>query len=199
MSPQLTLQTPLQLPPTEIPTYLEQLWSHDERGDKGANTFCLIVWQPAWIEQKLVKTGQISGPIVGNQRNDLIEAAREIILKGDLPNSTSPLDFRVQSSIHGEELIENVEDLRGQHIDTSISNLQPRRLITIAPTIDKENIPYWHYKPNDTFHLVFKKRKDRNYKGIKCEYHKIGDLKKIAKILDISFKTSVTAIATCSF
>ena len=139
MSPQLTLQTPLQLPPTEIPTYLDQLWSHDERGDKGANTFCLIVWQPAWIEQKLVKTGQISGPIVGNQRNDLIEAAREIILKGDLPNSTSPLDFRVQSSIHGEELIENVEDLRGQHIDTSISNLQPRRLITIAPTIDKEN------------------------------------------------------------
>ena len=45
MSPQLTLQTPLQLPPSEIPTYLEQLWSHDEQGDKGANTFCLIVWQ----------------------------------------------------------------------------------------------------------------------------------------------------------
>ena len=139
MSPQLTLQTPLQLPPAEIPTYLDQLWSHDERGDKGANTFCLIVWQPAWIEQKLVKSGKISGPVVGSQRNDLIEAAREIILKGDLPNSTSPLDFRVQSSIQSEELIKNVEDLRGQHIDTSISNLQPRRLITIAPTIEKEN------------------------------------------------------------
>ena len=79
MSPQLTLQTPLQLPPTEIPTYLDQLWSHDERGDKGANTFCLIIWQPAWIEQKLVKTGKISGPIVGNQRIDLIEAARQIV------------------------------------------------------------------------------------------------------------------------
>ena len=139
MSPQLTLQTPLQLPPSEIPTYLEQLWSHDERGDKGANTFCLIVWQPAWIEQKLGKAGRISGPVVGSQRNDLIEAAREIILRGDLPNSTSPLDFRVQSSIQGEDSIKNVEDLRGQHIDTSISNLQPRRLITIAPTIDKEN------------------------------------------------------------
>ena len=139
MSPQLTLQTPLQLPPTEIPTYLEQLWSHDERGDKGANTFCLIVWQPAWIEQKLVKTGKISGPVVGSQRNDLIEAARQIILEGDLPNSTSPLDFRVQSSINNEDLIKDVEDLRGQHIDTSISNLQPRRLITIAPTIEKNN------------------------------------------------------------
>jgi len=139
MSPQLTLQTPLQLPPTEIPTYLDQLWSHDERGDKGANTFCLIIWQPAWIEQKLVKTGKIPGPIVGNQRIDLIEAARQIVLEGDLPNSTSPLDFRVQSSIQSEELIPNVEDLRGQHIDTSISNLQPRRLITIAPTIEKEN------------------------------------------------------------
>ena len=139
MSPQLTLQTPLQLPPAEIPTYLEQLWSHEEREDKGANTFCLIIWQPAWIEQKLVKTGKISGPVVGSQRNDLIEAAREIILKGDLPNSTSPLDFRVNSTINSEDLIKNVEDLRGQHIDTSISNLQPRRLITIAPTIENEN------------------------------------------------------------
>ena len=139
MSPQLTLQTPLQLPPAEIPTYLDQLWSNDDRGDKGANTFCLIVWQPAWIEQKLVKTGKIAGPVVGSQRNDLIEAAREIILKGDLPNSTSPLDFRVQSSIQSEKLLKNIEDLRGQHIDTSISNLQPRRLITIAPTIEKEN------------------------------------------------------------
>ena len=139
MSPQLTLQTPLQLPPSEIPTYLDQLWSDDQRGDKGANTFCLIIWQPAWIEQKLVKTGKIPGPIVGNQRIDLIEAARQIVLEGDLPNSTSPLDFRVQSSIQSEELIPNVEDLRGQHIDTSISNLQPRRLITIAPTIEKEN------------------------------------------------------------
>ena len=139
MSPQLTLQTPLQLPPTEIPTYLDQLWSNDERVDKGANTFCLIIWQPAWIEQKLVKSGKLSGPIVGSQRIDLIEAARQIILEGDLPNSTSPLDFRVQSSIKSEELIKNVEDLRGQHIDTAISNLQPRRLITIAPTIEKEN------------------------------------------------------------
>tara|TARA_B100000579_G_scaffold11643_1_gene8584 strand:+ start:327 stop:1634 length:1308 start_codon:yes stop_codon:yes gene_type:complete len=139
MSPQLTLQTPLQLPPTEIPTYLDQLWSNDERVDKGANTFCLIIWQPAWIEQKLVKSGKLSGPIVGNQRIDLIEAARQIILDGDLPNSTSPLDFRVQSLIQNEDLVKNVEDLRGQHIDTSISNLQPRRLITIAPTIEKEN------------------------------------------------------------
>jgi len=139
MSPQLTLQTPLQLPPAEIPTYLDQLWSNDERGDKGANTFCLIIWQPAWIEQKLVKSGKLSGPIVGSQRIDLIEAARQIILEGDLPNSTSPLDFRVHSAIKIEESIREVEDLRGQHIDTSISNLQPRRLITLAPTIDKEN------------------------------------------------------------
>ena len=139
MSPQLTLQTPLQLPPAEIPTYLDQLWSHDGIGEKGANTFCLIIWQPAWIEQKLVKSGKLSGPIVGNQRIDLIEAARKIILEGDLPNSTSPLDFRVQSSIQIGNHIKDVEDLRGQHIDTSISNLQPRRLITIAPTIEKEN------------------------------------------------------------
>ncbi len=138
MSPQLTLQTPLQLPPTEIPTYLNQLWAHDEIENKGANTFCLIIWQPAWIEQKLVKAGKISGPIVGSERRDLIEAARKIVLEEELPLSTSPLDFRILSSIQSSNSTENVEDLRGQHIDTAISNLQPRRLVTLAPTIDKE-------------------------------------------------------------
>ena len=33
MSPQLTLHTPLQLPPSEIPSYLDQLWSKDELGN----------------------------------------------------------------------------------------------------------------------------------------------------------------------
>ena len=30
MSPQLTLQTPLELAPSEVPTYLEQLWSTEQ-------------------------------------------------------------------------------------------------------------------------------------------------------------------------
>jgi hypothetical protein len=30
MSPQLTLQTPLELVPSEVPTYLEQLWSPEQ-------------------------------------------------------------------------------------------------------------------------------------------------------------------------
>lgn len=138
MSPQLTLQTPLQLPPTEIPTYLDQLWADDEIENKGANTFCLIIWQPAWIEQKLVRAGKISGPIVGSERTDLIEAARKIVLEEQLPLSTSPLDFKILSSIESSNSTKNVEDLRGQHVDTAISNLQPRRLVTLAPTIEKE-------------------------------------------------------------
>ena len=50
MSPQLTLQTPLELAPADVPTYLEQLWSPEQQGSTGtgANTFCLLIWQPAW-------------------------------------------------------------------------------------------------------------------------------------------------------
>ncbi len=139
MSPQLTLQTPLQLPATEIPSYLKQLWNNEESDNKGANTFCLLVWQPAWIEQQLISVGKITGPIIGNQREEVIEAAREIVLEKELPHCTAPLDQKVSASLENKKITTKHEDLRGQHIDSSISQLQPRRLITLAPTIEKKN------------------------------------------------------------
>ncbi len=137
MSPQLTLQTPLQIPPQEIPGYLQKLWSQDQSDNKGANTFCLIVWHPAWIEQKLVTTGRISGPVIGVQRSDLIDEARKIVLEKDLPHSTPPLDKEVFNSFKGTNISKQHEDLRGQHIDSAISQLQPRRLITLAPNLEQ--------------------------------------------------------------
>lgn len=134
MSPQLTVQTPLQLPPSEIPSYLDQLWSNADGGNKGANTFSLLIWQPSWIEQKLIQNGKIDGPIIGNNRLEVIEAARKIVLEKNLPHSTSPLDKSVYASL--EETNQKTEDLRGQHIDSAISELQPRRLITLAPTLE---------------------------------------------------------------
>ena len=140
MSPQLTLHTPLQLPPSEIPSYLEQLWAKNQINNPGANTFCLLVWQPAWIEQELVRTGKIKGPIIGNQRRELIEAARKVILESDLPHSTSPLDKDLVDSLSSiKDNLEEKEDLRGQHVDAAISALNPRRLITLAPTIAKKH------------------------------------------------------------
>ncbi|WP_320675326.1 glucose-6-phosphate dehydrogenase assembly protein OpcA [Prochlorococcus sp. MIT 1341] len=140
MSPQLTLQTPLQLPPEEIPVYLENLWAYekDQPGTTGANTFCLLVWQPAWLEQHLVRTGRINGPIIGSQRKGLVTAARELVLEGDLPHSTPPFDQRVTDVISKNDVEISYEDLRGQHIDSAISTLHPRRLITLAPTLDDE-------------------------------------------------------------
>ncbi len=139
MSPQLTLQKPLQLPPKEIPSYLEQLWSKDQPGNTGANTFCLLIWQPAWIEQELVRTGQISGPIIGTQHKELINAARETVLNEDLPHSTPPLGTAVEKTLSTKNGDNQGEDLRGQHIDAAISELQPRRLITFAPTLQKND------------------------------------------------------------
>ncbi len=143
MTPQLTLQTPLQLPPEEIPNYLNKLWSEDQPGNKGANTFSLLIWQPAWIEQQLVDKQIIEGPIIGNQRIELVEAARRVVLEENLPHSTTPFDKSVLSSLkkrkEGQQEVKKEEgDLRGQHIDGAISQLQPRRLITLAPTIGND-------------------------------------------------------------
>ena len=77
MSPQLTLQTPLELPPAEVPSYLEQLWSRDQPAGVGSHTFCLLIWQPSWVEQQLVRTGRLEGPITGVQRAALIQAGRQ--------------------------------------------------------------------------------------------------------------------------
>ena len=50
MKPQLTLQTPLELPYQEISNYLNKLWVSEDKDNTGANTFTLMVWQPAWLE-----------------------------------------------------------------------------------------------------------------------------------------------------
>ncbi len=139
MSPQLTLQTPLKLPPEEISSYLEQLWSDDRPGNLGSNTFCLLVWQPSWIEQELVRTGKLSSPILGSQRAEVLEAARNIVVEGDLPHCTPPFDEAVQSFLSAKDGNEKGEDFRGQHVHSAISNLQPRRLITLAPTLNRDH------------------------------------------------------------
>ena len=57
MKPQLTLQTPLELPYEEISNYLNKLWVSEDKDNTGANTFTLMVWQPAWLEQCLIQKG----------------------------------------------------------------------------------------------------------------------------------------------
>ena len=138
MSPQLTLQTPLELPPSEVPGYLEQLWSRDQPNNVGAHTFCLLVWQPAWVEQQLVRTGRLDGPITGVQRTQLIAAGRQAVVDGDLPISTPPLTEAVATCLSHMDGGHTSEDLRGQHVDAALSNLRPRRLITLAPSLDPE-------------------------------------------------------------
>ncbi len=138
MSPQLTLQTPIQLPPDEIPSYLEQLWDKEPKGNSGSNTFCLVIWQPAWLEQQLIRTGMLNGPILGTQHSDLLEASRKVVLEENLPISTAPLDKNIITSLENRDGNNFSEDLRGQYIDSDISALKPRRLVTLAPSIQKD-------------------------------------------------------------
>ena len=138
MSPQLTLQTPLELAPSEVPTYLEQLWAPEQQGSTGtgANTFCLLIWQPAWAEQQLVRAGMLTGPITGQQSFELVAAGRQAVINTGLPPSTPPLAGEVITAVAQLNGSVETDDLRGQYIDPALSTLQPRRLITLAPTID---------------------------------------------------------------
>jgi glucose-6-phosphate dehydrogenase assembly protein OpcA len=136
MAPQLTLQAPLELPPHEVPNYLSRLWEEEHEQANGASTFSLVVWEPAWIEQQLVRLGRLPGPISGLERPELLQAAREAIPVCGLSPSTSPLAPELAwqlGQLPGEG---SAEDLRGQQVDAAISRHQPRRLITLAPTLD---------------------------------------------------------------
>tara|TARA_B100000609_G_scaffold61424_1_gene48367 strand:- start:442 stop:1740 length:1299 start_codon:yes stop_codon:yes gene_type:complete len=137
MKPQLTLQTPLELPPQEISSYLSKLWISENEYSLGANTFSLVVWQPSWLEQCLVINDFINGPITGNLSQEIINTAKDLILKNRLPLATSLYSKKLIDILKKNIANDTSEDLRGQFFESSISTLNPRRLITLAPTLNE--------------------------------------------------------------
>ena len=135
MSAQLTLQAPLELPPADLTSYLERLWSGDLAGSNGAATFTLVVWDPAWLEQHLIRTGRLDGPITGLLSAELLEAARTSVAALDLPPSTAPMDPALAWRLGQLPGDHKAEDLRGRFVASAISAQMPRRLITVAPTL----------------------------------------------------------------
>jgi len=136
MSAQLTLQAPLDVPPAEVTPYLDRLWKGMVEGSRGAATFTLLVWEPSWIEQQLVRVGLIDGPIRGFDRSDLMQAARQAVSDCGLPLSTAPMDPRLAWALGQRPGHQASADLRGQVVESAISAHMPRRLITLAPTLD---------------------------------------------------------------
>ena len=136
MSTQLTLQAPLVLPPAEVPGYLERLWSDELGSSHGAATFTLVVWEGSWLEQQLVRCGRLDGPITGLLNETVLEAARAAALSCGLPLSTAPMDPQLAWAIGNLGGDHHAADLRGQFVEGAISVHMPRRLITLAPTLD---------------------------------------------------------------
>ncbi len=136
MAPQLTLQAPLELPPQEVPAYLDSLWSKElaEAGG-GAVTFTLVVWEPSWLQQQLIRTGRLDGPISGLLDEDLLKAARAAVSDCGLPPFTAPSAPELTWALGSLPGHHSAQDLRGQFVDRAISVHQPRRLITLAPTL----------------------------------------------------------------
>ena len=136
MSTQLTLQAPLVLPPAEVPGYLEHLWSDELGSSHGAATFTLVVWEGSWLEQQLVRCGRLDGPITGLLNDTVLEAARAAAISCGLPLSTAPMDPQLAWAIGNLGGDHHAADLRGQFVEGAISVHMPRRLITLAPTLD---------------------------------------------------------------
>ena len=137
MKAQLTLQTPLELPYQEISDYLSKLWISEDKDNTGANTFTLVVWQPSWLEQCLVQKGLVNGPITGNLSQEIIEEAKKFILDEGLPITTSLFGENLLNLLKENLSNKDFEDFRGQFFESSISTLNPRRLITLAPTLNE--------------------------------------------------------------
>ena len=66
----------------------------------------------------------------------MLEAARQAIAECDLPFSTAPMDPRLAWKLGGLAGHHSTQDLRGQFVDSAISAHMPRRLITLAPTLE---------------------------------------------------------------
>ena len=135
MAPQLTLQAPLELPPSEVPGYLNQLWSEGLQHSSGAATFTLLVWEPSWLQQQLIRTGRLDGPLSGLLNEELLEAARRASADLGLATSTAPMAPELAWSLGQQPGSHSADDLRGQFVDRAISAHRPRRLITLAPTL----------------------------------------------------------------
>ncbi len=161
MSTQLTLQAPLQIPPVEVGPYLQQLWHQGLEGASGAATFTLLVWEPSWLEQQLVRIGRVDGPITGLDRDDVLASARELAGTLGLPPSTAPMDPGLAWALGQQQGRHEALDLRGQFVDSAISTQMPRRLITLAPTIDAA-------KPLETLVAAYCPLPDEGGSGAAC-------------------------------
>jgi glucose-6-phosphate dehydrogenase assembly protein OpcA len=136
MSAQLTLQAPLALPPAEVTPYLDKLWDEGLMDSSGAATFTLLVWDPSWLEQQLMRTGRHEGPLTGLVGPELLEAAREAVSECALPPSTAPMDPRLAWALGQKPGHHSGADLRGQFVESAISAHMPRRMITLAATLN---------------------------------------------------------------
>jgi glucose-6-phosphate dehydrogenase assembly protein OpcA len=136
MAAQLTLQAPTALPPEEVAPYLARLWGEDLQHSDGAATFTLVVYEPSWLQQHLIRTGRVSANLTGLLERDLIQAAKEAVPELGLPLSTAVMDQRLAWTLGQQPGADPIEDQRGQFVDAAISAHMPRRLITLAPTLD---------------------------------------------------------------
>ena len=136
MAAQLTLQAPTALPPEEVAPYLERLWGEDLQHSCGAATFTLVVYEPSWLQQHLIRTGRVSANLTGLLDRELIQAAQALVPQLGLPLSTAVMDQRLAWELGQQPGSAPIEDQRGQFVEAAISAHMPRRLITLAPTLD---------------------------------------------------------------
>ena len=119
MAAQLTLQAPQSLPPNELRDHLERLWNTGLEGSRGAATITLVIYEASWLQQQLIRTGLLDGPINGLLDRGLIERAKAAVSSCGLPLSTAVMDQRLAWALGQRPGDHRADDLRGQFVDVT--------------------------------------------------------------------------------
>ena len=149
-TPLVTLQRPKDVSLSEIEAELEQIWARYKGGSVGssvmqADTFCMVVYEPEEFQQLLATLGFYDGPIDGIHGPRTRSAVQAAQKKYDL-RVTSRIDpdtlkrLREEVSSRPPEMPQELENMDGRGFSTSdaIADQNPRRIITLCPTLGED-------------------------------------------------------------
>ncbi len=147
-TPLVALQKPIDISLDEIEAELTQIWRSQGDGKASvatrATTFSIVVYEPEEFQQLLGILGFYQGKIDGMHGEQTKQAVREAQMAYDLRvtgrvDSTTLARLRQElDKLPPEQQICTNEDVRGFYISSSIAAQNPCRVISLCPTLGKD-------------------------------------------------------------
>ncbi|NET50983.1 MAG: oxidoreductase, partial [Merismopedia sp. SIO2A8] len=148
-TPLVTLQKPKDVSLDEIEAELKEIWAQYKGGSVASSvmqpdTFCMVVYEPEEFQQLLATLGFYDGPIDGihgpRTRVAVQSAQRQYDLRvtGRVdPETLRCLRDEVSKGGSALNQLKN-EDGRGFSISDAVGDQNPRRIVTLCPTLGED-------------------------------------------------------------